>query len=169
MDRRFFIFKKFALPIVFICISASAFAGGKKEVMQKSVGAENSWTEIFDIQNRSGKYNVYAEATDKAGNTAVAGPYNLFIDEDSDLPVINITNPTPNMKVEGNLNIVGTCYDDDEVSEVWLIIDGDKENPVKVEGTKFWSYYLDTTQFPEGKHTVTAYGIDNGNPNAYYN
>ncbi len=169
MDRRFFYFKRLISVFVMLCLSLSVFAGGKKEVMQKSVGTENSWTEVFDIQNRSGKYNVYAEATDKAGNTAVAGPYNLFIDDESDLPVITITNPTMGMKVPGNLNIVGTCVDDDMVSEVWLILDGDKENPILVEGTNFWSYYLDTTKLPEGRHTITAYGIDNGNPAAYYN
>ena len=169
MDRRFFIFKRFTLLFAMLCLSLSVFAGGKKEVIEKSVGAENSWTEVFDIQNRSGKYNVYAEATDKAGNTNIAGPYNLFIDEDSDLPVITITNPVQGMRVPGNLNIVGTCVDDDKIKEVWLILDGDKENPILVEGTDFWSYYLDTTKLAEGRHTVTAYGIDDGNPNAYYN
>ncbi len=169
MDRKIFDLKKISLLFVLMCVSVSVFAGGKKEVMEKSVGAENSWTEIFDIKNRSGKYNVYAEATDKAGNQAVAGPYNLFIDEESDLPVISITNPVQDMKVPGNLNIVGTCFDDDKVSEVWLILDGDKDNPVLVEGTDFWSYYLDTTQLSEGKHTITAYGIDDGNPSAYIN
>ncbi len=168
MDRKVFDLKRFTLLFVLMCVSVMVFAGGKKEVMEKSVGAENSWTEMFDIKNRSGKYNVYAEATDKAGNTAVAGPYNLIIDDESDLPVIRITNPVSGMKVPGSLNIVGTCFDDDKVEEVWLILDGDKENPVKVEGTDFWSYFLDTTELAEGKHTITAYGIDNGNPNAYY-
>lgn len=165
MDR-----KRISLLLVLsLCVFASVFAGGKKEVSSKSVGAENSWSEVFDIKSRSGKYNVYAEATDKAGNQAVAGPYNLFIDEESDLPVISITNPVKNMKVPGNLNIVGTCFDDDKVAEVWLILDGDKANPVLVDGTDFWSYYLDTTDLAEGKHTITAYGIDDGNPSAYYN
>ncbi|MBP5752545.1 MAG: hypothetical protein J6W60_06795, partial [Treponema sp.] len=144
-----------------------AFAGGKKEVIEKSLGPENSWTESFDINNRSGKYNAYVTGTDLAGNEGIAGPYNIFIDEESDLPVVSITNPAPDMSVPGNLNIVGSCVDDDKVEAVYLILDGDKSNPVLVEGTDFWSYYLDTNDLKEGPHTIEAYGVDNGNPLAY--
>ena len=164
MDRKGLVFL-FGL----LLLSNIAFAGGRKEVSEKSVGPENSWSETFDIKNRSGKYNVYATATDKAGNEGIAGPFNVYIDEESDLPVIAITNPLPDMIVPGNLNIVGTCVDDDKVESVYLILDGDKDNPVLVEGTDFWSYYLDTTQLKEGRHTIEAYGVDNGNPNAYLN
>ncbi len=162
MDRKGLVFL-FGL----LLLSNLAFAGGKKEVSEKSVGPENSWSETFDIKNRSGKYNVYATATDKAGNEGIAGPFNVYIDEESDLPVIAVTNPLPGMTIPGNLNIVGTCYDDDKVAAVYLILDGDKENPVLVQGTDFWSYYLDTTNLKEGPHTIEAYGVDDGNPNAY--
>ncbi|MBQ2081237.1 MAG: hypothetical protein II461_05695, partial [Treponema sp.] len=162
MDRKGLVFL-FGL----LLLSNLAFAGGKKEVSEKSVGPENSWSETFDIKNRSGKYNVYATATDKAGNEGIAGPFNVYIDEESDLPVIAVTNPLPGMTIPGNLNIVGTCYDDDKVSAVYLILDGDKENPVLVQGTDFWSYYLDTTNLKEGPHTIEAYCVDDGNPNAY--
>ena len=164
MDRKGLVFL-FGL----LLLSNLAFAGGKKEVSEKSVGPENSWSETFDIKNRSGKYNVYATATDKAGNEGIAGPFNVYIDEESDLPVIAVTNPLPGMTVPGNLNIVGTCVDDDKVAAVYLILDGDKENPIQVEGTDFWSYYLDTTNLKEGPHTIEAYGVDDGNPNAYLN
>lgn len=160
--------KVFAVLTVSLCLSAG-FA--EKKIREKSVGPENSWQHKFDItsetEHEAGKYNVFVTAEDKAGNKTVSGPFNIFIDPNSDLPVCGITNPVQNMRVPGNLNIVGTCVDDDKVTEVWLILDGDEANPVKAEGTEFWSYFLDTTQLFEGPHTIEVYGIDNGNPDAY--
>ena len=160
--------KVFAVLTVSLCLSA-VFA--EKKIREKSVGPENSWQHKFDItsetEHEAGKYNVFVTAEDKAGNKTVSGPFNIFIDPNSDLPVCGITNPVQNMRVPGNLNIVGTCVDDDKVTEVWLILDGDEANPVKAEGTEFLSYFLDTTQLFEGPHTIEVYGIDNGNPDAY--
>lgn len=159
--KSFFIF-----VLSFLAFNLS-FAARKNEVQHPE--NMNSWQNEFDINNKNGKYNIVVEAEDQAGNIQTAGPYNIFIDEESDLPVTSITNPSEQMRVPGNLNIVGTCIDDDEVSAVYIILDGDKKNPVKVEGTEFWSYYLDTTKLLEGPHTIEAYGIDNGNPEAYRN
>ena len=108
--------RRILLSVLAIMVSVSVvFAGGSKEVSEKSLGPENSWTESFDINNRSGKYNAYVTATDLAHNEGIAGPFNIVIDEESDLPVVSITNPAPNMSVPGNLNIVGSCVDDDKV------------------------------------------------------
>ncbi|MBQ0040210.1 MAG: hypothetical protein KBS64_07285 [Treponema sp.] len=161
--------KVFALLLAVTLLPVSLSA--KRKVTSKSVGPENSWQEKFDIneetEHAAGKYNVLVTAEDKAGNETIAGPFNIYIDPKSDLPVSGITNPVQNMRVPGNLNIVGTCVDDDKVTEVWLILDGDEEHPVKAQGTEFWSYFLDTTQLFEGPHTIEVYGIDNGNPDAY--
>lgn len=151
--RKIFLFSCFALT------SFVAFAFGKKDVDYKDVENMDSWKETFDINEKNaGKYNIYAEAKDKGGNTEIAGPYNLYIDPDSDYAVSGITNPAPQMRVPGNLNIVGTCVDDDGVSEVWLVLDGGE--PVKAEGKEFWSYYLDTNELAEGTHTIEVWGVD---------
>ena len=103
----------------------SAFTLGKRDAEYRDVEEMDSWQETFDInEKKEGKYNIYVEAKDKGGNTEIAGPYNLFIDPDSDYAISGITNPINNMRVPGNLNIVGTCVDDDAVAEVWLILDG---------------------------------------------
>ncbi len=99
-------------------------------------------------------------AKDKGGNTYIEGPYNIYIDPLSDLPVCGITNPSPNMRIVGNLNIVGTCVDDDSVSYVELVFDGNTENPVRASGKEFWSYYLDTNKLSEGLHTIQVTGYD---------
>ncbi len=151
------------LMVTLMVVTASLFA---RDVTEKSIGPESSWQETIPLDGKSsGKYNIVVTATDTAGNTTQAGPFNIRIDPDSDLPVISITNPVQDMMVPGNLNIVGTCVDDDGVDFVTLILDGDKENPVKATGSEFWSYYLDTTKLVEGDHSIEVYGTDiNGLP-----
>lgn len=156
------VFKKFFVFISFIVLlPCSIFAHGQGDVENIEVSNLNSWQEIFDLESRkAGKYNIMVTATDLGGNRVVEGPYNLFVDPKSDLPVIGITNPYPNMRVVGNLNIVGTCVDDDAVKYVELVFDGDVEHPIRAEGAEFWSYYLDTISLKEGFHTIQATGYD---------
>lgn len=154
------------------CISLvvfNLFAFGKKETEDRELTQLDSWQENFDIsEKKQGKYNIVVTATDIGGNIEVGGPYNIFIDPNSDLPIVGITNPLNGMSIPGNLNIVGTCIDDDAVDYVEIILDDDTANPVRAEGTDFWSYYLDTTKLLEGRHTIKVYGVDingvRGNP-----
>ncbi|MBQ9207206.1 MAG: hypothetical protein IJ158_10925 [Treponema sp.] len=151
--------KKILLTSVLVACSLSAFAVGKKDNEFRDVEDMDSWQETFDInEKKEGKYNIYVEAKDKGGNTEIAGPYNLYIDPDSDYAISGITNPIQNMRVPGNLNIVGTCVDDDGVAEVWIVFDGGE--PIKAEGKEFWSYYLDTNNLEEGPHTIEVWGVD---------
>ena len=151
--------KKVLAGLLISGLAVSSFAMGKRDVTYRDVENMDSWQEEFDInEKKEGKYNFYVEAKDKGGNTEIAGPYNLFIDPDSDYAISGITNPIKNMRVPGNLNIVGTCVDDDAVAEVWLVLDGGE--PVKAEGKEFWSYYLDTTELAEGPHTIEVWGVD---------
>lgn len=153
--------KKLVLVLTILMMVSSLFAGGRREKNERDVEQKDSWKETFDIEGkRAGKYNVVVTATDIGGNVTTAGPLNIFIDPDSDLPVCSITNPRMHMCLPGNLNIVGTCVDDDAVERVEIILDDDEENPLVCEGKDFWSYYLDTTTMAEGRHTLSVYGID---------
>ncbi|MCR5724298.1 MAG: hypothetical protein K6G80_04335 [Treponema sp.] len=144
----------FFLPLV-------AFAHGKNDVTERSVNQDESWRELFDLNDKKeGKYNIMVTAEDNGGNVTVGGPFNIWVDPESDLPVAGITNPQKNMRVPGNLNIVGTCVDDDAVRMVELVLDRDYDHPKLAEGKEFWSYYLDTTQMEEGQHTIEVYGTD---------
>lgn len=146
--------------IVFAAVF-SLFAHGKSDIEETDVANLNSWQEVFDLESKkAGKYNMMITATDKGGNQYVEGPFNLFVDPLSDLPVAGITNPASGMRVAGNLNIVGTCVDDDAVSWVELVLDGDTENPIRAEGKEFWSYYLDTVDMAEGPHKIQVTGYD---------
>ncbi len=121
-------------------------------------GLEN-WHYDFDISDYpEGKYNIIIKGTDLAGNEYIEGPFNIHIDPESDKPVTNISNPNPGMRVGGNLNIVGTCIDDDNVAKIEVQIN--EEGFFEAEGTEYWSFYLDTDGFEDGEYTITARGID---------
>ena len=98
--------------LVFCCL-ATLFelgAGGNKDIDEKVFGQKESWQESFPIdEKKPGKYNIVVTAEDQGGNKTVIGPYNLYVDPESDLPVTGITNPPPEMRVPGNLNIVGSA------------------------------------------------------------
>lgn len=151
--------KRILFGFVILCSASFIFA---RDVVERPVENMNSWQETFDISGKTKKkkYNVVVTAKDKGGNTAVGGPFNIYIDPDSDKPVTSITNPEDGLRVPANLNIVGICFDDDGVDYVELILDGDYENPVRAKGKEFWSHFIDTTTLEEGEHTVEAYGVD---------
>lgn len=130
----------------------------KKTGFEKVEGLEN-WKHEIDVKGKKdGKYNILVRAKDGAGNIGYAGPYNIYIDPKSDLPVLRISNPLPDMRVGGNLNIVGTCFDDDAVESVEISID--KGEFIQADGKDFWSYYLKASDLEEGQHTITARGKD---------
>ncbi|MCL2319658.1 MAG: Ig-like domain-containing protein, partial [Treponema sp.] len=153
-----------------VSVSVQIFAGGRKDNESHEAGDPQGFTDVIDISGKkSGKWNIYMEAQDKGGNTTIAGPHNIFIDPESDLPVASIINPQPNMRVQGNLNIVGTCIDDDGVDHVELLItrgsDGKGEVMLetRAEGSEFWTYFLDTSdteKWKDGAYTVSAWGVD---------
>ena len=119
-----------------------------------------SWKESKDInKKKKGKYNILITAEDIAGNETTSAPFNIFIDPASDLPIARVINPFEGAVVTGNINIVGTCVDDDGVDHVEVLID-DEEEAKKANGKDFWSYFLDTKDMREGNHTVTVYGVD---------
>ena len=155
--------KSILIFLSFMLSFVSLYAHGKGDVEEINVENVNSWQEEFDLDIRKpGKYNIMITARDLGGNVHVEGPHNIWLDPKSDLPICGITNPYPNMRVVSNLNIVGTCVDDDGVSKIELVLDEgtEIEQTVVAEGTEFWSYYLDTSNLEEGPHTVKVIGYD---------
>ena len=166
MTKKGFIF--LAILLVFI---SGLWAGGRRDANESRVAEDPSgFTDTIDtVRKKPGTWNYYIEARDRAGNRALSGPENIFIDPESDLPVTTIINPTPFMHVQGNLNIVGLAFDDDGVEKVELIVtrgtDGRGEELVSVTaaGGDYWSYFLDTTDpeiWTDGNYTITAWATD---------
>ncbi|WP_304225672.1 Ig-like domain-containing protein, partial [Gracilinema caldarium] len=135
------------------------FAGGQGESARDQADGTLNWSKVFDISDKKpGVYNLYAEAQDLAGNKTIAGPINLYVDPKSDLPIARIANPLHGMRVSGDLNIVGTCTDDDGVERIELQIDGG--DWVVAKGAAFWSYYVKTGDIPDGRRKISVRGVD---------
>ncbi|MGI5084073.1 Ig-like domain-containing protein [Treponema putidum] len=150
--------------ILYFAVSAGLFgmlyAGGSKDIDTVQMTNNESWEKSIDISNKKkGKYNIIITATDIAGNEGYVGPFNMYIDPNSDLPIVNISNPKNDDVVSGNLNVIGTCLDDDAVDYVELRVDGG-ETIYRAKGKEFWSYYINTENFEEGTHTIEAWGVD---------
>lgn len=144
---------------VFMSTVVVASAHGKKDSEEIIPEDPKNWQETFSLEgHKKGTYNILVKASDFGGNTYIEGPYNIKVDPKSDLAITNIVNPKKNMHVKSNLNIVGSCIDDDGVDFVEIIMDGGE--PVKAEGKEFWSYYLDTNDLREGTHTIEVVGTD---------
>jgi hypothetical protein len=162
--------RKFFICVLFIFICGSLWAAGRKENISKRAEDPSGFTDNIDISERKpGKYNFYIEAKDRAGNTTLAGPDNIYIDPESDLPRTTIINPLPMMSVQGNMNIVGIAFDDDGVKQVEIAVrrgtDGKGEEITRVtaNGTDYWSYFLDTSDgeiWTDGDYTVQAWATD---------
>lgn len=121
-------------------------------------GLENWSLQIDTSQYPAGIYNIIVEGEDSAGNRAISDPVNVYIDPESDKPLVSFSNPTPGMRVSGTLNIIGTCLDDDGVSRVDIKVNDGSYS--RAEGGKFWSYVLDTSALEDGPCTITARGTD---------
>lgn len=140
-------------PIILFAI------GQTEEADYKQVSGKENWEYEVPIQDKEpGQYNLLIRAKDKANNKVFSEPFNIFVDPESDLPIVSITNPSSFMRVGGDLNIVGTARDDDAIEKVFIKInDGEYFEAV---GKEFWSYLLSPETLEDGQHTVTAKAID---------
>jgi hypothetical protein len=155
---------------LFLIIGGSLWAGGRKDNVSKSTEDPSVLQDTLDISERKpGKYNYYLEAKDRAGNTTLSGPENIYIDPASDLPMTTIVNPLPYMRVQGNMNIVGTAFDDDGVKSVEIAVyrgtngKGEEVARVTANGTDHWSYFLDMSDgkvWLDGDYTVKTWSVD---------
>ena len=142
-----------------VLVVTAVFASGKNDVETRTPENPASWNESFDLSaKKKGKYNALVTAEDIAGNEGYAGPFNMYVDPNSDLPVVSITNPIEGMGITGSLSAAGTAFDDDGLDYIEVALDNGE--PVRAKGTQFWSYLFPTSGLEEGAHTITAWGID---------
>jgi hypothetical protein len=136
-----------------------AFAGGSKEVVKGSVEGLENWQTEFDVTGmKPGVYNLLVEGSDAAGNTATAGPFNVRIDPEMDLPKVSISYPPAGTRIGGRLIMVGTCDDDDGVERVeWRIDGGEWET---AEGKEFWAITMDAGTLSDGTYRIGVRGVD---------
>ena len=116
-----------------------------------------NWSKSYDISDtnkyKNGKWSITVKAVDTNGNESQESAINIKIDPNSDIPYLNIINPTKDARVPGNLKIVGTAYDDDAIDKIVLYVDAEKEKRI-CDGKDFWYYNLDTSNMKDGIHTL---------------
>ena len=84
------------------------------DLNQKSDSTANNWTAELNtsgLENNT-KYTLKAIATDAAGNTKEVTK-DIYVNQDTDRPVINLTNIDLNVATFGNNEIYGNVSDDD--------------------------------------------------------
>jgi hypothetical protein len=140
-------------------IACSAALGNPEKGDYKPVQGLENWDARLELEGRKqGKYNLIVRAKDQAGNVGYEGPYNVFVDPRSDLPVARISHPAPGSRAVSQLEVIGTCVDDDGVQSVQVSLDGGEAAEAK--GTEFWSLPLDIASLQDGEHTLRAVGVD---------
>jgi subtilisin family serine protease len=76
-----------------------------------------------------------------------------------DPPSVMITNPADGAIVYGSVTIIADASDDMGITQVEFFIDGESIG-VDVDGADGWSANWDTTEDPDGEHTVSATATD---------
>lgn len=134
-----------------------------------------SWQQNMDITaGTEGLITIYVKATDKLGHDSNVLEHPIQYDKSN--PVVTIS--APDYVNDGNSTTVsGTAYDTNELKEVWLTVDGDKDKKFKVTVTGLatakseatagtWSYTFPATgtgSLPDGAHNFTAVATDVAN------
>ncbi|MBN1837532.1 MAG: hypothetical protein JW820_16875 [Spirochaetales bacterium] len=148
-----------AILLVLVPFSAGWALGNPEAGEYEAVEGLENWDYRLDIEGRkAGKYNLIVRGTDQAGNVRYEGPYNLFVDPESDLPVTRISYPAAAARAGALLNVVGTAVDDDGVQAVEVQLD-DREW-MAVNGTEYWSIVLDLQRVSDGEHVLRARCLD---------
>ncbi len=138
--------------------SSQESSRGEKNPFFPVEGMEN-WSHKLNVEDLDpGTYNFIVEGTDKAGNRAYSTPIDVYVDPDSDKPVVGISNPETEMVVSGGLNIIGTATDDDGVASVFVKINDGTFTAAR--GQEFWSLTLDTANLDDGPCTLTVFATD---------
>jgi hypothetical protein len=134
-------------------------SGGSQLEQFYPVEGLNQWEREFDISDlEAGTYNVLVRARDAAGNVVEAEPVDIRIDPASDLPITSITYPSRDLRINGDLTVLGSARDDDAIDYIEVRL-GEGEF-VRAEGDDFWSIRFPTEGLSDGRYTLEARSFD---------
>ncbi len=149
----------YAFFVLILGATALLGAGGKEEPEYNRANGLESWTYSYDLSSQEeGLYNIIVEGEDRAGNVSQAGPFNLYIDGESDLPQTAVVSPVAGSLIKDNLNVVGSASDDDGIALVEISLDGGAY--AACEGTEFWDYYIPLGNLTDGHHEISLRATD---------
>ncbi|MCK4515848.1 MAG: hypothetical protein KAU31_11350, partial [Spirochaetaceae bacterium] len=153
--------KRLVIAIVSLTLlAATVFGAGKtEEDAFEQVEGTGNWEHTIDVSElEPGKYNILVRVRDRAGNEALGGPFNIFVDPLSDQPLVSISYPVAAQAVGERLYIIGTARDDDAVGRVEVRVDDGR--PIPAEGTDFWSLFVSMEALDDGPHTISVRAVD---------
>ena len=124
---------------------------------QLAVGT-TAWTYSLDTrQYANGSHTLTARATDPAGNQASV-TRSVTFQGDAVVPTVTVTSPAAGATLAGLVTMSGTASDNVSVARVEVQVDS---GPYQLAvGTTAWTYSLDTRQYANGSHTLTARATD---------
>ncbi|ATB44312.1 hypothetical protein CYFUS_009799 [Cystobacter fuscus] len=105
----------------------------------------------------NGTMAIYVKATDGAGNSTLAGPVNVVVDNDYTLPTVAVSSPAAGATVSGQVSVEATASDDRQVAWVDFHVDGNWiGRSLSPPYTATWDSTIETN----GSHTLTAQAVD---------
>jgi len=129
-----------------------------------NVDGKYNWEKTFDISDvekvRQGTWSIHAKAKNNLDYWSDEVAINVKIDPKANIPTLNVINPRPNARVQGNLMIVGTAFDNEAIEKIIFFLD-DEEEPRVCKGTEYWEYLLNTVELKDGIHTLRFRVYDN--------
>ena len=151
---------RYAGMVVWLLLPSLLFAGGRTEEDEfQRIDGSGNWEHTIDVSElEPGQYNILVRARDEAGNETIGGPYNIFVDPESDLPQLAVSYPQPMQSTGKDLFVVGSSWDDDGVSHVEVKVN--ESSFRRAEGDRYWSLRVPLAALEDGAHTVTARAVD---------
>ncbi len=117
------------------------------------------WQKSLDVSGlKPGTYNIVVTGEDTAGNTFETAAVDIRIDPESDKPLSSITYPSSRMRIAGDLSVLGSAKDDDQVAHVDVRL-GQGEY-IRAGGTDFWSADFSTQALEDGVYDLTCRATD---------
>jgi len=142
-----------------VCGSA-LWAGGWKDQIE-TVTAEGGevWDNDYDVTERKkGIYNFIVYARDRAGNESISGPFNVYVDPNSGLPIARVMYPENNAVIRQNINVLGVASGRYGIGKVMARLDDGEY--AEVTGTDYWNQLINFATVPDGKHTIYVQATD---------
>jgi len=153
-------FRCLAIAVFFAVCAPALWAGGWKDQIE-TVTSENGevWDNDYDVTMRKkGIYNFIVNARDRAGNESVSGPFNVYIDPNSGLPLARVLYPENNAVIRQNINVLGVASGRYGIGRVTARLDDGEY--VDVTGTDYWNQLVNFATIPDGKHVLYVQATD---------
>jgi hypothetical protein len=138
---------KFGVRSVSVAVDAGSF---------QPAGGSSSWTYQLNTDNlTNASHTITARAADTRGQTATSS---ITISVNNTPPTISIGSPTPGSVVSGRVVVSGTSSSQAGVASVQVRVESGA--PLQTSGTTSWSATIDTANYADGSHAVSAIATD---------